>query len=103
MSNEEDWTLEWVLFKSSVLSELFKESIKEVHSGTSEFQTNEDFADKLTEKLKNKSLKKVEIASIFAHKLEESSIDLVEDENIKYLLDAIKYASEKEIRTPNPE
>lgn len=33
-----EWTLEWCLFKSPVLSELFKDSVAEVHSKTTEFK-----------------------------------------------------------------
>lgn len=33
-----EWTLEWCLFKSPILSDLFKDSVAEVHSRTEEFK-----------------------------------------------------------------
>lgn len=36
-----EWTLEWCLFKSPVLSEIFKDSIAAVHCRTNEFKKRE--------------------------------------------------------------
>lgn len=95
-----EWTLEWCLYNSPVLSKLFKDSVAVVHSKTSEFKKDETtnnykdcFADKLKQKLKDRSLDKVAIAQELASKIEEYGvIDFsVEDEYIKYLLDAIRF------------
>lgn len=94
-----EWTLEWCLFKSPVLSELFKDSVAEVHSKTTEFKKDvathcykETFETKLSEKLKNRSLDKTAIALALSEKIEESTLNLnQQDEYIKYLLDAIRF------------
>lgn len=94
-----EWTLEWCLFKSPVLSELFKDSVAEVHSKTTEFKKDtathcykETFETKLSEKLKNRSLDKTAIALALSEKIEESTLDFnQQDEYIKYLLDAIRF------------
>lgn len=94
-----EWTLEWCLFKSPVLSELFKESVAEVHSKTIEFKKDaathrykESFDTKLSEKLTNRSLDKTAIALALSEKIEESTLDFYQqDEYIKYLLDAIRF------------
>jgi putative ATP-dependent endonuclease of OLD family len=96
----ENWTLEWVLFQSSSISEKFKAVVRDIHLKTAEFQNNEKFAEKLKIKLKDKSLKKTEIAYQLAQILEddfkknspEITIDEA-DEDLKYLIDAIKYAT----------
>jgi len=96
----EDWTLEWALFKSPSISIHFKNVVKNIHSGTLEFQNNQTFEQKLIEKLKDKSLKKTEIAYQLAQMLQDdlkkdvSEILIDEnDQNIKYLINAIKYAA----------
>lgn len=94
-----EWTLEWCLFKSPVLSELFKDSVAEVHSKTTEFKKDaatyrykESFDTKLSEKLKNRSLDKTAIALALSEKIEKSTLDFnQQDEYIKYLLDAIRF------------
>lgn len=94
-----EWTLEWCLFKSPVLSELFKDSVAEVHSKTTEFKKDaathrykESFDTKLSEKLKNRSLDKTATALALSEKIEESTLDFnQQDEYIKYLLDAIRF------------
>lgn len=94
-----EWTLEWCLCKSPVLSELFKESVAEVHSKTIEFKKDaathrykESFDTKLSEKLTNRSLDKTAIALALSEKIEESTLDFYQqDEYIKYLLDAIRF------------
>lgn len=94
-----EWTLEWCLFKSPVLSELFKDSVAEVHSKTIEFKKyaathryKESFGTKLSEKLTNRSLDKTAIALALSEKIEESTLDFYQqDEYIKYLLDAIRF------------
>lgn len=94
-----EWTLEWCLFKSPVLSELFKDSVAEVHSKTIEFKKDaathrykESFGTKLSEKLTNRSLDKTAIALALSEKIEESTLDFYQqDEYIKYLLDAIRF------------
>lgn len=94
-----EWTLEWCLFKSPVLSELFKDTVAEVHSKTTEFKKDaathrykESFDTKLSEKLKNRSLDKTAIALALSKKIEGSTLDFnQQDEYIKYLLDAIRF------------
>lgn len=94
-----EWTLEWCLVKSPVLSELFKDSVAAVHSKTTEFKKDaathrykDSFETKLSEKLKNRTLDKTAIALILSEKIEESSLDFnQQDEYIKYLLDSIKF------------
>jgi len=100
-----EWTLEWCLYKSSSLSELFKESVSEVHSETVEFKKdkntgnfNDEFKKILISKLKKdrgtSKLDKVKVASLLAEKINASN-NLVIDHNddyIKYLINAIKHA-----------
>lgn len=99
-----EWTLEWCIFNSNSLSYLFKESVKEVHSGTDEFKLDAnqnfkpEFQSKLISKLKKESgtsqLNKVQIASELSERIEKGStltIDAENDEYIKYLIDAIKH------------
>ena len=89
------WTLEYCLYKSS-LGKKFQEIVKSVHPKT-DFS---NFYEKLYEKLSNKSLNKTEIAYQLAQALEEDaekekpevSVDQ-DDEYIKYLINAIKYAT----------
>lgn len=96
-----EWTLEWCLFKSSVLSSLFKDSVAEVHSKTTEFkkddvthQYKDDFETKLIEKLKDRSLDKTAIALTLSSKIENTTLDFSQqDDYIKYLLDAIRFVS----------
>lgn len=86
------WTLEYCLLKSDSLKSIFTQSVKEIHPDF-------DLANPevgLTEKLKKHSLKKTEVAYNVAEKLKHSDVDLIElhsDEEIKYLVDAIKYAA----------
>lgn len=94
-----EWTLEWCLYKSPILSELFKDSVAEVHSKTVEFKKDPDmhtykdsFETKLAEKLKNRSLDKTAIALVLSEKIEKATLDFQQhDEYIKYLFDAIKF------------
>lgn len=90
-----EWTLEWCLFKSSLTNE-FQKVVKSVHSGTPEFNTA--FETTLTEKLIGKERSKLDKAEI-ANKLaiEINKLDSINenDEYIKYLIDAIKYACRK--------
>ena len=90
-------TLEYCLSKSSSLGLQFKEIVKGIHTGTDW----SDFEKSLTEKLDNKGLNKTEIAYQLAKLLAEDSVketpDITidkDDENIEYLLGAIKYACE---------
>lgn len=98
------WTLEWCLFKSTLLGVLFRKSVSEVHSGTDEFKelrTNEfkiEFEGKLIKKLKKQEgtskLDKVAIAHNLSELLKQSNTDLKNksDEYINYLFDAVKHA-----------
>ncbi len=99
------WTLEWCLFKSN-LSEQFKKTVSEVHSGTDEFKPEEnnkfksDFKTKLIEKLSKRNstspLDKVKVANCFAERIIENRLTIDEnDEYIQYLINAIKHACRK--------
>lgn len=98
------WTLEWCLFKSTLLGTLFKKSVSKVHSGTDEFKelsTNRfkiEFEGKLIKKLKKQEgtskLDKVAIAHNLSELLKQNNTDLKDksDSYIHYLFDAIKHA-----------
>ena len=95
------WTLEWCLFNSAALSELFMECCMEVHSLTYEFKKGEDgqwdkerFKQKLAGKLKDRTLDKVQIAALLSQKIREmdSPIDISEEDTASYLIKAIKFA-----------
>lgn len=94
------WTLEWCLLKSPVLAEKFKETLREVHSGTPEFKTDDEFDSKFMSKLKkskgHSGLDKVRIASVMSEKLFELDFTKEEiegDEYIDYLIKSIEHAS----------
>lgn len=99
-----EWTLEWCLYKSPMLSELFKDSVAEVHSKTAEFkkdsstkQYKPEFENKLKGKLAKTdgSLDKTAVALALSSKIESSDKDLSQDdEYIKYLIDAIKFVAQ---------
>lgn len=95
-----EWTLEWCLFKSDSVSELFKQAVSKVHSKTKTFKYSEEegwhdgFEQTLITKLSKAkgNLDKVAVANEFAELI--SSTDLVLDENdeyISYLIDAIRH------------
>ena len=94
------WTLEWCLFKSNALSDIFMESCSKVHSKTKEFEKNEKgefdmnmFQEKLAQKLIDRSLDKVAIASeICLHIMNISDkLDIKEDDTAYYLVQAITH------------
>ena len=97
------WTLEWCLYKSSSLSNIFKDSVSEIHSGTTEFNKVEEnykpefetkFIDKLAKREGTSTIDKVAIAGVLAENISEKA-DLTINENdeyLKYLIDAIKHA-----------
>jgi putative ATP-dependent endonuclease of the OLD family len=90
-----EWTLEWCLYKSS-LNKQFEEAVKQVHTGTKAFE--DEFEDTLKAKLDGSKtkLKKVEVASVLAEKLSQSTVIIdEEDEWLKYLIDAIRYSCNK--------
>ena len=100
-----EWTLEWCLFKSPILSELFKDSVRSVHSRTDEFKkddaTNQykpEFKNKLKDKLSkkdNSKLDKTAVALILAEKIESTDLDFNQpDEYIEYLLNAIRFVKQ---------
>lgn len=103
-----EWTLEWCLFNSESLTDIFRNSVSEVHSGTDEFKIDEatgnfkaEFQNKLISKLKKENgttqLDKVRIASNMAEKIEKSTTLVLNTENdlyLKYLVDAIKHVCE---------
>jgi len=97
------WTLEWCLYKSDSVSELFKESVSEIHNGTDEFKKDNDsfkpefeskFIDKLAKKAGTTTIDKVAIAGVLAEKISTNEVFEIEenDEYLKYIIDAIKHA-----------
>lgn len=85
------WTLEYCLASSPTLSQIFLGAVKKIHTkiGTADLKN-------VSEKLEKHDLRKAEIAQLFAEALDKTSIsisDLQNDIEIKYLLDAIKYAA----------
>lgn len=94
------WTLEWCMFKSKALSDIFMESCSNVHSKTEEFKKDKDgnfdkdkFRGKLAEKLINRSLDKVAIASdiCLAIKNLTNKLDIQVDDTAYYLVQAITH------------
>lgn len=95
------WTLEYCLFKSSKLSNTFKEHAKAIHSRTP-WDTN--FELELAKKLINKKLNKTEISYRIAHDLDEEmnknesdrELNLHETDttdSIYNLIEAIRYVT----------
>lgn len=96
-----EWTLEWCLFKSESVSELFKQAVSKVHSKTKSFKYSEEsgwhqgFEQTLISKLSkaNGYLDKVAVANEFAELLNTTNLELDEnDEYLSYIIDAIKHA-----------
>jgi len=86
------WTLEYCLAKSEKLNQIFFKSVKEVHT---EFG-DKNQVEKIREKIEHRTVKKAEIAQAFAEHLNAANVskaDLDADDNIRYLIDAIKYAT----------
>lgn len=91
-----NWTLEYCLSKSNYVGTIFKEIVKNVHSGTN---WDAAFEKELAKKLISKGLNKVEIAYQLAARIEadiaseNSTINLIgqESDSIDYLINAIKY------------
>lgn len=97
------WTLEWCLYKSSSLSNLFKDAVSEIHSGTDEFKKDggnykpvfeTKFIDKLAKRTGTSTIDKVAIAGVLAEKIsEKENLEISQDDKyLKYLIDAIKHA-----------
>lgn len=89
------WTLEYCLSMSDSVKQLFFDSVKKVHPGIDEVNIEAG----IEEKLIKGTLKKAEIAQIFSEELSKSSItasSLENDQNIEYLIKAIKYATGKD-------
>lgn len=92
------WTLEYSLFRSTSLSEVFQNAVKKCHTGT---KWDEGFEKKLAEKLINKGLEKTEIAYRLANAIDEDlnkeirEITFPNDiqDTAYYLIEAIKYAA----------
>lgn len=86
-----EYTLEYCLFKSSSLSDEFQKVVKAVHSW-SNFNV---FETDLLDKLNKKTLNKTEIAYKLAQRIDEDNTIIIkdDDEYLKYLLNAIKYAA----------
>lgn len=100
-----EWTLEWCFYKSTIFSNLFKNSVSIIHSGTDEFKNEngnfndskfqEKFIKKLSKKDGTSPLDKVAVATELAKQIDESDLKLdksnLNDEYISYLVDAIKH------------
>jgi putative ATP-dependent endonuclease of OLD family len=99
LSYTSDWTLEWCLYKSETLSKIFKESVSKIHSGTDEFKAGKfeevKFVSKLRKDKGHSPIDKVEVASLFAEKIEKNSLitkeNLEKDKKLEYITNAIKY------------
>lgn len=93
-----NWTLEYSLFKSESLAEMFQNVVKIIHNQT---DWNKDFEKTLAKNLIKKSLKKTEIAYRLANSIDEDLlretpiIQIIDNENdsINYIIKAIKYAT----------
>lgn len=97
-----NWTLEYSLFKSTSLKSTFQSVCKSIHTGT---DWDTDFEKMLAIKLidKNRKLNKTEVAYRLATAIDEDLqktseeqtivIDTDNDESIKYLIKAIRYAA----------
>lgn len=94
------WTLEWCLFMSNALSTIFKEACSKIHSKTNEFKKtpggdfdDEKFRNKLAEKLKDRSLDKVAIASNICLSIKNltTKLDIKENDTAYYLVQAINH------------
>lgn len=94
------WTLEWCLFMSNALSAIFKEACMNVHSRTNEFKKthngdfdDEKFRSKLAEKLKDRSLDKVAIASEICLSIKKltTKLNIKNDDTAYYLVQAINH------------
>ncbi|MBQ0088227.1 MAG: AAA family ATPase [Prevotellaceae bacterium] len=92
------WTLEWCLFQSQALGELFRECAMSVHSKAEEFKKNngswddDKFKNKLIEKLQSRTLDKVAIAQKMADELDELPLVVNEEDSAYYLVAALKHA-----------
>lgn len=89
-----EWTLEWCLFNSPTLSDLFKKSLKEVHP-TIFKQNFEEFIPMLKKERPTK-LNKVKLASNLADKIKNDKKitkgNFEKDEYLKYIILSIKQA-----------
>ncbi|MDD3860583.1 MAG: AAA family ATPase [Bacteroidales bacterium] len=96
-----EWTLEWCLYKSTSLGEVFRQSVSEVHSKTRSFKKtntgwNENFERTLISKLKkgkgNSPLDKVAVALKLAEKIKKIDIPIEKnDDYLKYIIESIKH------------
>lgn len=95
------WTLEWCLFSSVALSGLFMKCCMEAHPQTDEFKKRENeqwdrdrFRQKLADKLRDRTLDKVQIATLLSQKIRETDlpIDIAEGDTASYLMKAVKFA-----------
>lgn len=94
-----EWTLEWCLFKSSNVSEIFKQSVSKVHNKTKSFKNNDGIWDSnyeqalITKLTKSRgSLDKVAVANELAELISSNNIDFkVVDPYLQYLIDAIEH------------
>lgn len=93
-----NWTLEYSLFKSASLTTLLQNAVRAIHTHT---DWDTDFEKALAKKLIHKTLKKTAIAYHIANAIDEDlikvapTIQITDDanDNINYLVKAIKYAS----------
>lgn len=95
------WTLEYCLFKSPKLTEIFQTSAKSIHPQI--FADDKDFELELAKQLFKQGLQKTEIAYKIAHDLDEIAKDLSHQtlnlneaettDSIYYLIEAIRYVT----------
>lgn len=94
------WTLEWCLFHSNALGNIFRESCEKIHNKTPEFRKDDKgnfdtdkFQEKLAEKLKKRSLDKVAIASEMCLTIRNlpNRLVIAPEDMAYYLIDAINH------------
>ena len=83
------WTLEFALYNSQSLGEIFKTISQNIHSGSNW----NNFEQELAKKLINKGFDKVECAYLLAEEIEKiNELEIKKNDTIYYLINAIKYA-----------
>lgn len=92
------WTFEWCLLKSEALNEMFKDILKNIHSGTfSNCSSAEDWEIGLATILLSESINKTEIAYQLAEKIKLlPELNIKKNDSIYYLVDAIIHSCQYE-------
>ena len=89
-----NWTFEFALYKSSVFSNAFQESVVNVHN---KMKRDGKFEEELAKKLLSGTLKKTDIAYDLIRKFDDGDFsnvpraEIEKDDSISYLVEAIKF------------